>query len=125
MGWYLGILSILGACDFNPDVTESQLAGNYSVSTDYEGFSSLKYQKWPWSATIVLGPLDSAAVFGDKLIVSSGGGEDSLRYYLLPLHPVDETDADQARYKPITLKAYRRWCQRQAPHSVPLLTYVR
>ena len=124
-GWYLGILSILSACNFNPDYTENQLAGNYSVGTDYEGFSTLYYQKWPWRAKISLGPLDSAAVFGDKLIVSSGGGEDSLTYYLLPLRPVDANDADGARDKPINFRVYRRWCLQQAPDLVPALTYVR
>ena len=101
----VGIASLMQSCDLlNPDMTSTPLVADYSVVTDYEGYSCLHFQKHMWSKDVPLIQIDSAAVVSRFLAtcMSEGG-----RYYLLPLHPNSKEIIDKNSIGPLNRSAYR------------------
>ena len=104
----LGFASLLNRCEFlNPDLTRTDLAADYSVVTDYEGYSCLHFQKHFWADDVALMQLDSAAVIRSYVATCMSEAGDGGQFYFLPLNPSTEETIKVSTIGPLTRAAYR------------------
>ena len=88
------------------DENTEPLAGPYSLTTDYEGFSRVIYGN-PWfpKPLGLIGQLDSTGVAGHYLVVCQ---DEMQRYYLLSLTVENEQQAQTSLLGPLNRTACRR-----------------
>ena len=103
----IGALSSLAACQLSIDTDTKPLAGPYCLVTDYEGFSSVRYNSsWFQKPLLLLGQLDLTGAA--KRYLGIHRSEGLAAYFLLPLTATTEQQAQAGLLGPLTETAYHR-----------------